>query len=179
MASRNRTTVYGRICKAWGKPGLEGIFKDIQIQAKPKMTSLIRLVNKWLVPGSLPKMHITQRRTFILSPSAEKKADSTESCTGSCLQGKHADPPTAPLMSERHLTQPSTVCVGYSEVICKKLLALLKNIYEKARLSPRAQSSWHGSCHSNLRAGRQEVAFQPKYRLWVIWGLFIDWWGLP
>jgi len=56
------------------------------------------------------------------------------------LQGKHTDPSAASLMSERHLTLPSMVCGGYSEVICKKLLALLESIYEKARLEPRAHS---------------------------------------
>lgn len=87
-------------------------------------------------------MQITQRRTLILSPSAEKKAHSIQFSANGCLQGQCADPdpPAASLMSERHLAQPSIMLVGYSEVICKMLLALLKNIYGKVRLELRAQS---------------------------------------
>lgn len=77
-----------------------------------------------------------------MTPSAEKKAHSIQSSANGCLQSKHADPdpPAASLMPGRDLTQPSMMHVGYSEVICKMLQALLKNIYGKARLELRAQS---------------------------------------
>lgn len=64
-ASVNYVTVYDNICKECGKTGLQDTFKDILIQAKPKMTSIVRLLSKWLACGCLPKMQITDRRTFI------------------------------------------------------------------------------------------------------------------
>lgn len=103
---------------------------DLTSQATKQMTC------SWI---SSKNTDHTQKDIY-LSPSAEKKAHSIQSCAKGCLQGKHSDPPAASLMSERHLTQRIMVRGGYSEVICKKLLALLKNTYEKARLEPRAHS---------------------------------------
>lgn len=65
MASVNHIIVYDNICKECGKTGLQDTFKDIQIQAKPEMTSIVRLLSKWLACGCLPKLQITDRRTFI------------------------------------------------------------------------------------------------------------------
>lgn len=84
---------------------------------------------------------LTQKDTYFES-FAEKKAHSIQPSANGCLQGKHADPdpPAASLMSERELTQPSMMHVGYSEEICKMLQALLTNICGKARLELRLQS---------------------------------------
>lgn len=85
-----------------------------------------------------------RQKDIYLSPSAEKKAHSIQSCGADCLQGKCTDPPSASLMAE------SMVCGGCSEVICKQLL---ERSYKKARLVPRE----HGLAISHLTAPYSQV----------------------
>lgn len=105
-----------------------------------KPTLLIRLLNNALVMDLSQKCSSHTEGHF--ESFTEKKAHSIQSSANGCLRGKHADPdpPAASLMSERELTQPSMMHVGYSEEICKMLQALLTNICGKARLELRLQS---------------------------------------
>lgn len=91
---------------------------DLNSQAAEQMTCL------WMSS----KIADHRQKDIYLSPSAEKKAHSIQSCGADCLQSKCTDPPSASLMAE------SMVCRSCSEVICKKLL---KKSYKKARLLPR------------------------------------------